>query len=250
MNAITLAESKRLIYLEKIVEAGHQTFVEVGLAMAEIRDQGLYRADFKTFEAYCIGKWGWTKQHCYRLINSAEVAKSNPWVTNERQAREIAAVPPADRPTVLATVAASGEPVTAAAIKAASKPPAAPKAKPAPILDVIGRQIPQVLVPLWNRRQEVQDLLTKIGTVKGYLRGAQTEDDVLYAGTNFSSILAHLDQATAELKDSLPYVVCAACHGKQPENCNLCSHKGFISQFKWETVVSKEDREMILKQIK
>lgn len=88
-SAITIIESKRLIALEKSIAAGQKTFVEVGLALAEIRDSKLYRSDFNSFEEYCREKWGWTKQHAYRLIEAAPVGKSNPRVTSERQARGI-----------------------------------------------------------------------------------------------------------------------------------------------------------------
>jgi hypothetical protein len=59
---INLAESKRLIELEKIIEAGQQVFIAVGTALAEIRDARLYKSDFKTFEEYCHKKWNFTRQ--------------------------------------------------------------------------------------------------------------------------------------------------------------------------------------------
>ncbi|HEX6762895.1 MAG TPA: hypothetical protein VF094_08855 [Gaiellaceae bacterium] len=46
-------ESARLAELEHVVEQGLQTFVEVGLALAEIRDGRLYRATHSTFAEYC-----------------------------------------------------------------------------------------------------------------------------------------------------------------------------------------------------
>jgi len=72
---ISLAESKRLIELEKVIEAGQQTFIEVGTALAEIRDARLYKADYKTFENYCVSKWGFKRAHAYRLIAAAGIAK-------------------------------------------------------------------------------------------------------------------------------------------------------------------------------
>jgi hypothetical protein len=125
---ISLAESKRLIELEKIIKAGCQTFVEVGTALAEIRDARLYKSDFATFEDYCIGKWGWSKQHCYRLIECAPIAKSNPQVTRINQARELAKVPKEKRESVIKTAVtkakAAGRPITAKDIQvAASRTP-------------------------------------------------------------------------------------------------------------------------------
>lgn len=118
-EAITISESQRLIALERTIEAGRKTFVEVGIALAEIRDSKLYRSDYATFENYCRDKWSWTKQHVYRLIKCAPIAKSNLQVTTINQARELAKVTPEKRVEVLELVAASG-PVTATAIKQAA----------------------------------------------------------------------------------------------------------------------------------
>lgn len=126
LTPITLAESKRLIELEKIILDGEHTFIKVGIALAEIRDARLYKADYKTFEAYCIGKWGWTKQHCYRLIECAPIAKSNPQVTSINQARELAKVPKEKRKTVIkaatTTAESAGRKLTAKDIQIAASP--------------------------------------------------------------------------------------------------------------------------------
>jgi len=73
-SAITLAESKRLVELEEVIERGIGTFKEVGEALAEIRDQRLYKSGYKTFEDYCREEWQMSKRHCDRLISSAEIA--------------------------------------------------------------------------------------------------------------------------------------------------------------------------------
>ena len=72
-EALELAESKRLIALESVISKGQKTFVEVGEALAEIRDSKLYRSDHKTFEDYCQSKWGWKKAHAYRTVDRNKV---------------------------------------------------------------------------------------------------------------------------------------------------------------------------------
>jgi hypothetical protein len=127
---ITLEESKRLIELEKTIEAGKQIFIKVGIALAEIRDARLYKADFKTFEDYCTHKWGWTRQHCYRLIECAPVAKCNPQITSINQARELAKVPKEQREVVIKSAVAKSQSesrkLTAQDIKAAAVPETEP----------------------------------------------------------------------------------------------------------------------------
>lgn len=109
MTALTLPESKRLVALENVISAGQKTFVAVGVALAEIRDAKLYRADHDTFEDYCRSKWGWTKQHVYRLIECAPIAKSNPQVTSLNQAREVAKVPAERRAEVVTKAKAKAD---------------------------------------------------------------------------------------------------------------------------------------------
>jgi hypothetical protein len=123
-ESITLSESKRLIALEQTIEAGRKTFVEVGLALAEIRDARLYRSDFDTFEAYCQKKWGFTKTYANNLIAGADVVKQLPEklttiVVSEGQARELAKVPAEKRVEVLKAAQESG-PVTAKTIHEAA----------------------------------------------------------------------------------------------------------------------------------
>jgi hypothetical protein len=48
-------------------------FVEVGLALARIRDQRLYRAEFPTFEAYCQTKWHYGRRYVYHLMSAAQL---------------------------------------------------------------------------------------------------------------------------------------------------------------------------------
>jgi hypothetical protein len=83
-----------------------KTFVEVGLALSEIRDSRLYRANYSTFEGYCRERWGWSRVHAHRLIEAADVVKTLPIgntaaIATESQARELAKVEPEKRAAVL-----------------------------------------------------------------------------------------------------------------------------------------------------
>ena len=85
-----LAELGRL---ERLVDAGLSTFVEVGEALLEIRDRRLYRATHKSFGIYCQERWGLGRAHAHRLIASSQVVRVLSPVgdvpENERQAREL-----------------------------------------------------------------------------------------------------------------------------------------------------------------
>ena len=128
-SIITLTESKRFVELEKTIERGKKTFVEVGTALAEIRDSKLYRCDFDTFDQYCKDKWGWDRTYSHRLIDAAGVVKMLPIgnkIQTESQARQLAKVEPERRVEVLEKASAKAEsedrPMTARDILESNEP--------------------------------------------------------------------------------------------------------------------------------
>ena len=77
---------------EQVIERGRQTFIEVGNALAAIRDGRLYTATHRSFEAYCRERWGMSRTHADRQIAAARRAELAPMGAkpeNERQARAI-----------------------------------------------------------------------------------------------------------------------------------------------------------------
>jgi hypothetical protein len=63
----------RLDELERIVERGLATFVEVGDALLAIRDERLYRP--LTWEQYCRDRWGFGKNYADKQIRAANEAR-------------------------------------------------------------------------------------------------------------------------------------------------------------------------------
>ena len=55
---LTAPEKKRLTVCTQTVDNGQAVFIEVGNALAEIRDGKLYRTSHKTFGAFCKEQWG------------------------------------------------------------------------------------------------------------------------------------------------------------------------------------------------
>ncbi len=122
---LTTMDETRLSELERVVEAGLQTFVEVGTALAGIQAAKLYRATHATFEAYVKDRFGISRPRAYGLISSAETAtalssmEDIPVPTNERQARALAGLDLSTAADVM-VAAAENNPVgrpTATAIK-------------------------------------------------------------------------------------------------------------------------------------
>lgn len=74
----TLSEEQKeqLVGLEKVIANAQTQFEEVGRALHRINADGLYKAEYKTFEDYCDEKWGIADKHAYRLINSYKAMKT------------------------------------------------------------------------------------------------------------------------------------------------------------------------------
>lgn len=127
---VSVSVAARLGECEEIIARGLGTFVEVGTALATIRDERLYLALYATFEDYCREAWGFSDSRARQMIGAALAAETvaavtNVTVENEGQARAIAQVIRSDGPEraaeVLAEVAETGK-VTAAAIREAARP--------------------------------------------------------------------------------------------------------------------------------
>lgn len=120
---LTGPERAELARCEAVIERGFRTFIEVGNALAEVRDARLYRAEHRTFQDYCRDQWGFSRKRAYDLIGAAAVAAElsqicDTPVQRESHAAALAAVPKSDREKVWvrAVEAANGKP-TATTVK-------------------------------------------------------------------------------------------------------------------------------------
>jgi hypothetical protein len=101
-NAIA-RNTTELEQLEGVIQKNIGAFYEVGRALMEIRDKGLYRdvLGYDTFEAYCKGRWDLSRPRAYQLIDAVEV-KNNLSTTvdiPERQIRPLAKLQPEQQRT-------------------------------------------------------------------------------------------------------------------------------------------------------
>jgi hypothetical protein len=128
-DIMTLAEAQYLDRCEAVITRGMKTFIEVGNALSEIRDERLYRASHGTFDEYCRDRWGWTSSRARQLIGAAETVTNVTAIGGtapgtESQARELAGLT-ADQAATVMRVAheRSGGNITAAAIRESRQQP-------------------------------------------------------------------------------------------------------------------------------
>jgi hypothetical protein len=102
--ALSPAQQAELEGLEKVIKSGWKTFLEVGEALAQVRDKGLYKDKYDKFEDYWRIELGYSRTYAYNLIGSAEVNEQLSSIEdfdvkplNESQLRELIPVPEAKR---------------------------------------------------------------------------------------------------------------------------------------------------------
>lgn len=92
---------------EDVIERGQRTFVEVGNALAAIRDLGLAELrsrGYSTFEDYCDRRWRWSYRRGLQLIRGAAVVNElktrtevHVFPESEKEARPLVSLSAAER---------------------------------------------------------------------------------------------------------------------------------------------------------
>jgi chromosome segregation ATPase len=223
---LTAPEAEQLSELEAVIERGFQTFLEVGAALAAVRDARLYRAEYATFEDYCQERWGMTRRNANHLIGAAGVVETLgttvPKPTNERQARALGKVPEAERPEVWqeARERSGGKPTAKLIEQIASErtqqaseqpapeaAPAAPRAAPASHPDTAPDTAPETAqqsahsatpLEVAELQQRLQAAMDEIKDLKAQVSNLHTANDSELAQMN--DTIARLQGRAASLE--------------------------------------------------
>lgn len=254
-----LTKSEKATYTEcqRRIKDGLQTCFEVGAALRQVREEKLYRDDFDTFEDFCQQLFQIGRSYAHRLIEAHEVKDSLPanlekHITNEAQARALGEAEEKERPKIIQHLVKSKTPITADAIEKTientnetAKPmlpigntsKSQPEPKDAVELDEVKQEIPDALIPIWRRRDEIQKLLSACSLIKSALRSACNEQDSLWVElTDMQQTQRDIANIWTQLKLAMPCAVCPTCKGKEAkcEDCKNCSGRGMVSQFRWK----------------
>jgi hypothetical protein len=138
-------------------------------------------------------------------------------------------------------------PVTAKSVMAAAKALVSGAQKPTPVEDDMGCIIPEPLLPIWNRRQEIQDLMTAVSLVKCTIEQGREDEDMLLMKIP-QGALDKLESAYSYLKDAKPFCVCGICEGRletKPDRfCKSCDSTGIMSENQYNRLVPEEARKI------
>lgn len=252
-----------------------ESFIEVGKALAEVRDSKLYEGKYKTFEDYCEQRWEFGRHRGYLLISAAKVMESvdncQHRPANEAQARALGEAPEKDRKKVMKAAAAAapkddkGKPKITAAIitqviesdtvplseamkkdkkSAKSKPekkPDTPKAEK--IIDGCGNVVtdPHLMI-VFNARAHFKAIQNQIRALQKAVKDmgdAKHEGAALFVNLQGHDIA--LEALWAAFKFEMPYALCPFCKGKGVGKCKQCRNAGFMPKNIY-SVVPEESR--------
>lgn len=254
MNQLKKLSQKELmkkIALEQTIQEHERGFIVVGEALSEIQSERLYRDEYGSFSDYCKERWGWGKSYAYRIITAAEVKMSPIGDSNENeaQAREIAKVPQNIRKEVIEGAKQLGG-VTAKNIRKSLQinkdaSPIGDISKGTIDLDKVGRPIPNEIWGDWVGANGLgKHLLDSLrGVRKEIETGLERSDERMAELSN--AVVADVKNAETSVKRIIPHAVCPSCAGLNRENCTMCSKRGFLSKFYWESCVPEEIKQGI-----
>jgi hypothetical protein len=92
---------------DRVIRRGLSTYVEIGTALRQVRDDKLHKEMYTTFEDCCREQWGMGRTHAFYTIDAAKAftivnTSEAPGPQNEAQAREL--VPLMDDPDEMRAV--------------------------------------------------------------------------------------------------------------------------------------------------
>lgn len=226
-------------------------WTHAALLLKKIRDEKIWKDSYGSFREYIDKEFGKQPSWAYKqmramsavqqLTEGDRVQLDTPhFETVSRSAAEkLAILTPEKRIEVVRAITDAGKEVTAKAVTEVTK--ALPK-KPAPVEDIMGTIIPPEALGIWNRRDEIQEMMSQISSMRCYIEAKRKEGDVLYNGIN-TNCIAKLHLVYAELRSAHPEVVCGSCEGTVPKTgCGSCNSTGFQSQTDYERLTPLGDR--------
>lgn len=217
---LTANESARLGELEEKIKSGLPTFYMVGEAFKEIKENGLYLAEFRSFELYCSTKWQMTARRANQLASAATTVEKIKASNGKRISHILPILPkndsharalgqsnltPKEQAEILAQVAREGT-VTTASIQEAVSDKKNEKAPQTPTMDQLGHHIERDDVrAVFAVRAEMVALLAQISKIKATVIRWRAEPAGKFL---HQELVRDLDNAYTGLKFGLPHAVC------------------------------------------
>jgi hypothetical protein len=223
---LTTTEAKRLSELEKRIKQG---LGDARFCLLAIRDEKLYQAKFKSFEAYCKEKWDISRSRAYQLIEAAEVQKNvqkTGQIPNVAQACELAKVPAEQQVAVWEKATSNGKPTAEKVAAVVAEVVAEQEEEDEwPVVDAS----PEDRMAEWNA--EVDKFARSITELAKHtpLGGWWDENQANIVKQQLKSAAGSARQAKCDN-------ICPKCKG---EGCKWCKQTGFMPKRSYEMAGGK-----------
>jgi hypothetical protein len=275
---------KRSKRRQELINSVHNGFEVAGDALQELRDDEHWKDTHTSWIVFCKETFGISKTKLFNLIKYTEVTGSlsrenQPKITSIEQALVLGRASEKERDEIILRAENNGG-ITAENLKFHSAKKAKKKAVTGPVtkvpdsgqsssgttesetppkpktssskkeekveLDDIGTPVPMESLSHWNKRDEVQGILTKISAAKKAFKDAAKGDHPLYSRV-YQNALDYLSRAYHVVSDCKPYTICTRCMGSpslQPEGCSFCASTGVISRIRWKNNADPRVKQM------
>ncbi len=181
-----MMRNDRLTHLEDIIARNQTSFYEIGNALNEIRDNGLYKLTlFETFEAYTRARWDMGKSQAYRLIDAYQVINNLSPIgeilpENESQVRPLTQLGPREQRKVWKNFLNTGIDITAPNIKKFITARKKVDSKPADLTDQISKEYMDAVAGMLEQVRIAQnDLWQKTSRQAGVLWNRVIREKIL-----------------------------------------------------------------------
>lgn len=217
---------QRLKELSQKLEHDARTYRET---VKEFKESGIWQPVHKTWAQACRAELHISPQRAHKLL--AELTELYA-LENQPPLDQVAAI----EDKYLSQVEHNRDhPAEKPQVQAATPE----QMKPEPPRDDSGAVIPQTLLPLRERRQEVTALEHHASKLAAHWEKLQEGHDLLFAHAKASGSIQHFRQAARDmqttLRECLTDVVCPQCNGANGTKlCGYCCGSGWISKVRWD----------------
>jgi len=267
-TTLNKTEKRDFARASETIRRGLDTFVQVGNALAVIRDHQLYREHHRTFEAYCLAEWDFKRSHAYRLIDAAHAAVSvgmspkgdgpHHRPQTESQARPLTKLATREErteawATVIETAPKNeiGEPMitgrhvaavvadmtsTKAAEGSAEITEEIPTATDgeadeedqATVHDYLGQPLPAHVALAFHEEYKLDDIVGAIELAAKNITSAI--ESPAGAHLDLYAARAAIEHIRGMIADARPFALCPRCEGDRTWKCDLCNGAGQVTE--------------------
>jgi hypothetical protein len=107
-----------------------------------------------------------------------------------------------------------------------------------PVVDSIGEVVPEHLIPIFSRENEIKDMIRTLNTILKTAKDAMAHNDPLWKYCCLNPLEVHIKNVTGNLRATLPHAVCRYCGG-DGKGCRACRELGFMNSLAYRTTADE-----------